>query len=164
MRISMRLVHAVRTIAGVIAALVCATGVSAQDAVFVMQKPATTAIAQLPKPGLITPAPAWPGAAYGFSVVLVLGDMQGGAPADNVPATARKALTDLKDFLPYKSYRLLDSAWVLGSGNVSTRLRGVDDQEYNLNLSGGASREEPKTLHLSFQLRDAEPKPNTAAD
>src|SRR2546426_11362212 len=164
MRVLMRFVHAVRTIAGVSATLACSTNVSAQDAVFVMQKPAT-AIAQQPKPGLITPKPeAWPGATYGFSVVLVLGDMQGGTTAENVPAAARKALADMKDFLPYKSYRLLDSAWVLGSGNVSTRLRGPDDQEYNLNLSGGSSREDPKTLHLSFQLRDAEPKPNTAGE
>jgi hypothetical protein len=130
--------------------------VSAQDAGFVEQQPAT-AVAQQPKPtvAITTPKPSWPGAAYGFSIVLVLGDVQGGATADNVPPAARKALADMKDFLPYKSYRLLDSAWVLGSGNVSTRLRGPDEQEYALNLSGGSSREDPKTLHISFQLRDA---------
>jgi hypothetical protein len=161
----MSFVPTCRTIAGVFAALVCSTGVSAQDAVFVVQQPAT-AIAQQPKPSvaIATSKPSWPGATYGFSVVLVLGDMQGGATADNVPAAARKALADMKDFLPYKSYRLLDSAWILGSGNVSTRLRGAEDQEYTLNLSGGASSQDPKTLHLSFQLRDAEPKPNTAGE
>jgi hypothetical protein len=162
----MSFVPTCRTIAGVFAALVCSTGVSAQDAVFVVQQPATTTAQQL-KPGvaIATSKPSWPGATYGFSVVLVLGDMQGGATADNVPAAARKALADMKDFLPYKSYRLLDSAWILGSGNVSTRLRGAEDQEYTLNLSGGASSQDPKTLHLSFQLRDAEPgKPYAAAD
>ena len=156
-----------RTIAIVVAGIVSATVASAQEPAAVVAWQTPAAAAQAGKPGvpITTPKPGWPGATYGFSVVLVLGDMQGGATADNVPAAARKALTDLKDFLPYKSYRLLDSAWVLGSGNVSTRLRGVDDQEYNLNLSGGASREEPKTLHISFQLRDADSgKPNTAAD
>src|SRR5262245_5936233 len=57
----------------------------------------------------------------GFSIVLVEADTQnvtylGGAKADDgsdIPAAARKAIADLKDFLPFKSYRLLDGAWVL---------------------------------------------------
>ena len=157
-----------RTIAIVSAGIVCATVASAQQepaAVVAWQSPAAAAQAGKPSVAITTPKPGWPAATYGFSVVLVLGDMQGNATADNVPAAARKALADMKDFLPYKSYRLLDSAWILGSGNVSTRLRGPDDQEYSLHVSGGSSREDPKTLHLSFQLRDAEPgKPNTTAD
>ena len=158
-----------RTIAIVSGGIVCATVASAQEpaAVVAWQSPGAAAQAGKPSVAVTTLKPGtWPGATtYGFSVVLVLGDMQGGTTAENVPAAARKALADMKDFLPYKSYRLLDSAWILGSGNVSTRLRGLDDQEYNLNLSGGSSREEPKTLRISFQLRDAEPgKPNDAAD
>jgi hypothetical protein len=147
-----------RTIAIVSAGVVCATVASAQEpaAVVAWQPPAAAAQGGKPSVAITTPTPSWPGATYGFSVVLVLGDMQGGATADNVPAAARKALADMKDFLPYKSYRLLDSAWILGSGNVSTRLRGPDDQEYSLNVSGGSTREDPKTLRLSFQLRDAE--------
>ena len=31
---------------------------------------------------------------------------------DNVPPNAQRALADIKDFLPYKSYQLLDTAWV----------------------------------------------------
>jgi hypothetical protein len=147
-----------RTIAIVSAGVVCATVASAQEpaAVVAWQSPAAAAQAGKPGVAVTTPKPGtWPGATtYGFSVVLVLGDMQGGTTAETVPAAARKALADMKDFLPYKSYRLLDSAWVLGSGSVSTRLRGLDDQEYNLNLSGGSSREDPKTLRISFQLRD----------
>ena len=147
-----------RTIAIVSAGVVCATVASAQEpaAVVAWQSPAA-AQGGKPSVAITTPKPSWPGATYGFSVVLVLGDMQGGGTPDNVPPAARKALADMKDFLPYKSYRLLDSAWILGSGNVSTRLRGADDQEYALNLNGGSYSQDPKTLHLSFQLRDAEP-------
>src|SRR5687768_18440994 len=75
----------------------------------------------------------------GFSVVLLVGDMQGGESLDGVPAAARKALGDTKDFLPYKNYRLLDSQWTLccsGSTSAITRLRGVDEQEYELELRG----------------------------
>jgi len=64
----------------------------------------------------------------GYSVVLVLGDMQGTSATDgNVPAAARKALADMKDFLPYKSYRLLDAQWILGSQKTISRLRGAND-------------------------------------
>jgi hypothetical protein len=103
----------------------------------------------------------------GYSVVLVLGDLQNASPGDtNVPTAARKALGDMKDFLPYKSYRLLDAQWILGSQKTVSRLRGANDQEYELTLrgvqiSGGK-------LNVTFRL--AEPgvllavKPSPDAD
>src|SRR5688572_4707628 len=65
----------------------------------------------------------------GFSVLLLLGETQGAAQPDNVSAPARKALADIKDFLPYKSFRVLDTLWLAGSdfGNSSGQLRGIDD-------------------------------------
>jgi hypothetical protein len=76
-----------------------------------------------------------------FSVSLVLGDMQAVSAADNLPAAARKALTDVKDFLPYKAYRLLDSQWTLCCGRSSmvsspivSRLRGPEDQDYGVEI------------------------------
>ena len=75
----------------------------------------------------------------GYSVVLVLGDVQNASAGDNnVPPAARKALGDMKDFLPYKSYRLLDAQWILGSQRTVSRLRGANDQEYELTLRGVA--------------------------
>jgi hypothetical protein len=72
----------------------------------------------------------------GFSVLLLLGEMQGAAQPENVSAPARKALADIKDFLPYKSYRVLDTQWVAGSdnGNSSGGLRGLDNQNYEFLL------------------------------
>ncbi len=108
----------------------------------------------------------------GFSVVLVLGDLQGANVADDVPAAARKALTDMRDFLPYKSYRLLDAAWMmccgqqprstspaaarsLSSSNPMTMmssqtLRGPDDQEYELKLM--TSRADAGRVFVRFTL------------
>jgi hypothetical protein len=93
-----------------------------------------------------------------FSVSLVLGEMQattGGA--DNVPAAARKALTDVKDFLPYKAYRLLDSQWTLCCGRPSmvstpivSRLRGPEEQDYGVEIipsSAGNGK-----FYVHFQL------------
>ena len=110
------------------------------------------------------PAVLRPGAAavQGFSVVLLLGDLQGGTTADNVPTAARKALVDMKDFLPYKSYRLLDTAWMLGSieTRAMVRLRGSDNQEYELRLTSdpmvtSRALAQPQALRMVFQLSDA---------
>jgi len=90
----------------------------------------------------------------GYSVVLVLGDMQAGSTPDTVPPAAKKALADMKDFLQYKSYRLLDSQWTLGSSNVSTRLRGADDQDYSLLMSARLLDDGARMLSVTFQLRE----------
>jgi len=100
-------------------------------------------------------------APQGFSVVLVLGDMQSAATADNVPVAARKALADMKDFLPYKGYRLLDAQWILGSERATTRLRGPDEQEYQLTLRSGFY---VGKLRVTFQLQDAGPTVPLYAD
>ena len=50
----------------------------------------------------------------GFSVVLVVGETQpsaGAAPSLELPAGAQRALTDMREFLPYKHYRVLDAQW-----------------------------------------------------
>lgn len=102
----------------------CAVGVTAQQA-------APAPPAQTPRAERTRTLP------QGFSVVLVLADLTATTAQDDVPPAARRALMDMKDFLPFKSYKLLDAAWILGqggSGRTLTRLRGVDDQEYELRL------------------------------
>jgi hypothetical protein len=48
----------------------------------------------------------------GFNIVLVVGESQRGTPAnEDVPGGARKALNDMREFLPYKHYRVVDSQW-----------------------------------------------------
>jgi len=72
----------------------------------------------------------------GFSLLLLLGEAQGTTQPENISAPARKALADIKDFLPYKSYRVLDTLWVAGSdnGNTSGGLRGLDNENYEFQL------------------------------
>lgn len=48
----------------------------------------------------------------GFNIVLVVGESQRSSSSnDEVPSGARKALNDMREFLPYKHYRVLDSQW-----------------------------------------------------
>ncbi len=104
-------------------------------------------------------APPTPSQLQGFSVVLLLGDMQPGDSQDTVPVAARRALNDMKDFLPYKSYRLLDTQWVLccsgGGSSAFTRLRGLDEQEFDLEVRG--SFDLKANIHVHFVLRDPTP-------
>lgn len=100
----------------------------------------------------------------GFSVVLVVGDLQG-APGDgDVPPAARQALTDMKDFLPYKSYKLLDAAWIMSSFTHSTtRLRGPEEREFEIDITAqpaGVKETSPEPgnrIYVQFLLRDAAP-------
>jgi hypothetical protein len=97
----------------------------------------------------------------GFSVVLVLGESQPPPAADTVPAAARRALADMKDFLPYKGYRLLDAQWILGSQKSTMRLRGPDDQDLQLTLRGTP---EAAGIRVVFQLQEPGAAELTAAE
>jgi len=123
------------------------------------QRGETVIAAQGAERGRLTPAErAKLPAPQGFSVVLVLGEMQGTGAAENVPPAARKALGDMKDFLPYKSYRLLDAQWTLccGRSMIATRLRGPEEQDYDLDLDPGPSETSGK-WNVRFTLREALP-------
>jgi hypothetical protein len=102
------------------------------------------------------------GALQGFSVVLVVGELQGTSATDDVPAAAKKALADMREFLPYKSYRLLDAGWLMCCGeparttserrpeSSTLALRGPDDHEYELHLT--TSRGEGGRVLVQFNL------------
>jgi hypothetical protein len=155
---------------------------------------AQQATAQSPRPAQGTPtadAPAPRAAAQsgrseraplpqGFSVVLVLGDIQAVAATDDVPPAARKALNDMKEFLPFKSYKLLDAAWLMccgqdprartlssshpealsARGSVTQLLRGPDEREYELELT--TSRADGSRVFVKFAL-SGPPAPEIAA-
>jgi len=94
----------------------------------------------------------------GFSVALVIGDLTGASTApDNLPAGAKKALSDMRDFLPYKSYRLLDTHWILccssSQASVAGRLRGSDEDEYSFQIYARPASESAE-LAITFSLRD----------
>jgi hypothetical protein len=78
-------------------------------------------------------APAWRDI-QGFNIVLVVGETQrGSSPTEDVAGGARKALNDMREFLPYKHYRVLDSQWtsccspdlVRNGMPIAGRLQGV---------------------------------------
>jgi hypothetical protein len=69
----------------------------------------------------------------GFNVVLVVGETQRGRSSiENLPEGAARALKEMGEFLPYKSYRVLDAQWTSCCApklatTVSGRLQGTFD-------------------------------------
>jgi hypothetical protein len=92
----------------------------------------------------------------GFSIVLVQGDMAASDGRSNLPEAAARAVGDMKGFLPFRSYHLVDSAWILAdsvSGLINAKLRGPDGVDYDVVLealpaSGGGQR-------VAFRLRES---------
>jgi hypothetical protein len=66
-----------------------------------------------------------------FQIALVLADNEPSKePPQTLPGGLRKALADIQDFLPFKSYRLYDSALVRSTGEARAKLKGPDGGEY----------------------------------
>jgi hypothetical protein len=94
----------------------------------------------------------------GFSVILLLGETQGGSAAESLPPApgVRKALADVKEFLPYKSYRVLDTQW---SRSGTTHMRGPDGEEYDVEITADEimqtpAHPNPGTLNVVFRLQE----------
>src|SRR5262249_5111497 len=51
----------------------------------------------------------------GFQILLLAAGLKPGGGGTEVPANVQKALADLKGLLPYKSYEVLDTAWMSGT-------------------------------------------------
>ena len=90
----------------------------------------------------------------GFNIVLLIGESQSsGASIEDVPAAAKKALADMRDFLPFKNYRVLDSQWTSCCSNasgswISGRLRGVTAA-----VAGSEMRLVPRSYSFRLGLR-----------
>jgi hypothetical protein len=71
---------------------------------------------------------------YTFQAVLLIADNSAGGSLEGVPENAQKALRSAASFLPYKSYRLLDSAWIRTAFKGSSRVTGPADTYLEVNL------------------------------
>ena len=71
---------------------------------------------------------------YLFQVVLLIGDKSGSSSVEGVSANVVKALDDIREFLPYKSYRVLDTALLRSAGHVDGLMAGPDGQDYRVEM------------------------------
>jgi hypothetical protein len=88
-----------------------------------------------------TPAPPAPiatsssGHTQLFQVVLVRGATSGAEELVGIPKNAEKAIRDIHDFLPFKSYKLLDSGLLRIDDSGKIRLDGVAPQQYDVSVA-----------------------------
>ena len=88
-----------------------------------------------------TPAPPAPvnpsssGHTQLFQVVLVRGAISGPEELVGVPKNAEKAIRDIHDFLPFKSYKMLDSGLVRIDDSGKIRLDGIPPQQYDVSVA-----------------------------
>ena len=103
----------------------------------------------------------------GFNIVLVLGETQLGSGvegSEDIPPGARKALNDMREFLPYKHYRVLDTQWTSCCAGVNSvlsgQLRGIAagrggssfvDRQYSFHLTVNSNSQ---GLSVRFGLND----------
>lgn len=69
-----------------------------------------------------------------FQVIMVLGRTSGDSTSEGLPISAKKALDDLRDFLPYRSYALLDSVLLRTARSAETTMKGPDGREFGVSI------------------------------
>lgn len=92
----------------------------------------------------------------GFVVTLAQGNVEPGSMEGNLTPAAMRALTDIKNFLPYKSYRALDTVWLIGLNGPHQRLKGTDGRIHEFYMRSTVSTPDVITVDL-LRLWDAVP-------
>ena len=69
-----------------------------------------------------------------FQIVLVRGAVGGAEETVGIPKSAEKAIRDLRDFLPFRSYKMLDSGLlrIQESDSGKIRVEGIPPQQYDV--------------------------------
>lgn len=70
-----------------------------------------------------------------FQIVLVRGAISGPEELVGIPKNAEKAIRDIHDFLPFKSYKMLDSGLVRIDDSGKIRLDGIPPQQYDVRVA-----------------------------
>jgi hypothetical protein len=70
-----------------------------------------------------------------FQLLLMAASAKSGGSSSDVPANAQKALADLKGFLAFKSYDLLDTAWVSATQDRPSEAHMVGRKGQNFRIA-----------------------------
>lgn len=70
-----------------------------------------------------------------FQVILLQAENNGDSGLAKLPAQARRALTDAREFLPYNGYQMLGSALLRTDARARSIVNGPDGQDYSASLT-----------------------------
>jgi hypothetical protein len=104
----------------------------------------------------------------GFNIVLILGENERTEVSTlELPGAARRALTDMREFLPFKHYRVLDSQWTSCCAPdsirigvpMSGRLQGIAEGPAVVKATPGGNKREstlvPRSYAFTLALRES---------
>ena len=97
---------------------------------------------------------------YLIQVVLVIAESEGKMEIRGLSENALKAMEDIRQFLPFKSYRVLDTALIRSNEIGEGLLNGPQGVDYEV---GFRFRENDDRLNFDFQLVDQGPSVATRA-
>jgi hypothetical protein len=89
-----------------------------------------------------------------FQIVVLIGSKEVARPSTDVPANAQKALDDIGQFLPYKSYRMVDTSLIRSAAQGQGLMAGPDNHDYRVQLRYSKGRKTGKIFVESFELVD----------
>ena len=93
---------------------------------------------EAPSPAASTPRPSpHGGRTQLFQVILLRGATSGPEEVVGLPKNAERAIRDVRDFLPFKSYKLLDSGLVRIEEGMegAVHLDGIAPQQYDVRIA-----------------------------
>ena len=88
-----------------------------------------------------------------LQVVLLVGRTSGPPGIESIPVNAHKAIEDIRDFLPYKSYEHLDTVLIRSAGHSRGMLKSPSGGEYQVSMGFRVDRRE-EGVRLNFQNFD----------
>ena len=89
-------------------------------------------------------AEPWPSDTWLIQIVLLVASTKGPSNLDDLPQNTRKALQDIQQFLPFKSFKVWDTALVRSAHNARGILSSPGGNEYNFELSFQRQNKEGK--------------------
>jgi len=89
---------------------------------------------------------------YLFQIALLVGSQEGSSSLDDLPQNARKAIEDIRGFLSFKSYRLIDVAILRSNGVGRGLVNGPDGQDYEIRFHFSSDPASNQLLMRSFRL------------
>jgi hypothetical protein len=116
------------------------------------------------KPLATAPSKPRPVAPAGFHLVLLVGDeKQAASPGNVTPPWAEqltpavmKALKDVQQFLPFKSYQTFDSTFIRGERG-STSVKAPGNEIYLVNVNSWQMNNDPGRFYVNLTVTPSEP-------
>lgn len=96
-----------------------------------------------------------------FHIALVIAENEPSTSApQSLPKGVEKAIADIRDFLPYKSYRIIDSALLRANGTGKADLKGPNGERYSARLSFEDSGKGSFLIDQFALSQQQQPSPN----